>query len=102
MMVHNFFFGIGRIPDKGVKKTSVLELILPQKKPFNLSKNEDDAKLSYEVASVLSYTMQLFWPHHAVGVALYIYVIIYSLVRKIFVPNCSMPKHRTFIEKVTL
>ena len=29
MMVHNFFFGIGRIPDKGVKKTSVLELILP-------------------------------------------------------------------------
>ena len=33
-----------------VKKTSVLELILPQKKPFNFSKNEDDAKLSYEVA----------------------------------------------------
>ena len=29
MMVHNFFFSIGRIPDKGVKKTSVLELILP-------------------------------------------------------------------------
>ena len=34
--------------------------------PFNFSKNEDDAKLSYEVASVLSYTMQLFWPHPSI------------------------------------
>ena len=65
------------IPNNLVKKTSVLELILPQKKPFNFSKNEDDAKLSYEVASVLSYTMQLFWPHHAVvGVALLLSILL--------------------------
>ena len=53
------------------------EVVIFLATPFNFSKNEDDAKLSYEVASVLSYTMQLFWPHHAVvGVALLLSILL--------------------------
>ena len=64
MMVHNFFFGIGRIPDKGVKKTSVLELILPLLR-YYLFESFVVVSVIFDRLSglisriILSYTMQL-------------------------------------------